>query len=225
VSDIATSLNRDPSEITKFFGFELGAQTTMNVDEDRYIVNGAHSMNDLQQLVHKYIELFVLCKNCHLPETHYKIKGGGISQKCVACGSKDLCDMTHKLTTFISKQHKKMKEGAAAGEEGGGTGSKKKDKKEKKSKSGGGGEESAASASAAAVGGGGEDGEEGTKKKEKKSKKKKVVEEEEEVAGEALEGDTEREALGMSPSRLSSRLLLLPVVMMSVFGELDLVCS
>ena len=104
VADIATSLNRDASEITKFFGCELGAQTTMSVEDDRYVVNGAHSTHDLQNFMAKYIECFVLCKNCRLPETHYKIKGGIINQKCMACGSKDPCDMTHKLTTFILKQ-------------------------------------------------------------------------------------------------------------------------
>jgi len=128
VADLATSLNRDASEITKFFGCELGAQTTMSVDDDRYVVNGAHSSQDLQNLVGKYIENFVLCKNCRLPETHYKIKGGVISQKCMACGSKDPCDMTHKLTTFILKQHKKVKADKDKSD------NKDKRKKDKKSK-------------------------------------------------------------------------------------------
>jgi translation initiation factor 5 len=227
VSDIATSLNRDPNEITKFFGFELGAQTTMNTDEDRYIVNGSHTSNDLQHLIHKYIELFVLCRNCHLPETHYKIKSEILSQKCVACGSKDVCDMTHKLTSFILKQHKKMKaekESTSDGKE------KKKDKKEKKIRS----DESsvAASASPPGVGGSSGVGEEGENekklKKEKKSKKsKKIVVVEEEVGGggveEPLEGDTEREALGMFPSPLlsppppcSSPSLLAPLLLVVV---------
>ena len=36
----------------------------------------------------------------------YKVKGGIVSQKCLACGHKDTVDMTHKLTTFILAQHK-----------------------------------------------------------------------------------------------------------------------
>ena len=44
-----------------------------------------------------------------MPETHYKIKDGLISQKCLACGNKDSVDMTHKLTAFILAQHKKAK--------------------------------------------------------------------------------------------------------------------
>lgn len=98
VTDVAASLNRDAPEITKFFGCELGSQTTYANDTDRAVVNGAHRDQDLQNHLSRYIENFVLCKNCRLPETHYKIKDGMISQKCLACGSKDVVDMTHKLT-------------------------------------------------------------------------------------------------------------------------------
>lgn len=131
VTDVATSLNREAPEITKFFGCELGAQTTYATD--RAIVNGSHRDTDLQQGLHKYIENFVLCKKCRLPETHYKVKDGLISQKCLACGNKDTVDMTHKLTTFILAQHKlhkkmKEKDDKAAGKE--------KDKDSKKEKSG-----------------------------------------------------------------------------------------
>jgi translation initiation factor 5 len=176
-------------------------------------------MNDLQNLIHKYIENFVLCKNCHLPETHYKIKGGdSISQKCVACGSKDLCDMTHKLTTFILKQHKKMKSEDKDKDH------KKKDKKDKKSRHG----EAASSAGA-------EESDEKVKK-EKKSKKKKAAAaavEDEEVIDETLEGDTESEALGTVSSFSSSFLSLCLSAVCLLCGDdecideddLDLVCS
>jgi len=127
VTDIAQSLNRESQEITKFFGCELGSQTTYAVDTDRAIVNGAHKDMDLQNHLSRYIECFVLCKNCRLPETHYKIKDGLISQKCLACGSKDSVDMTHKLTAFILAQHKKHKEASKSS----GKDAKKKDKKDK----------------------------------------------------------------------------------------------
>lgn len=124
VTDVGASLNRDAPEITKFFGCELGSQTTYSADTDRAIVNGAHRDQDLQNHLSRYIENFVLCKNCRLPETHYKIKDGMISQKCLACGAKESVDMTHKLTSFILAQHKKNKE-ATKGD--------KKDKKKDKS--------------------------------------------------------------------------------------------
>ena len=144
MAQLAQSLDRDPGEVTKFFGCELGAQTTWNAETERAIVNGAHTTQDLQQNVFKYIELFILCQQCGNPETEYKIKNEIISQKCAACGHKDVVkDMQHKLTTFILAQHKKAKSAKAKDE-------KKKDKKDKKKK----------------------DGDEGDGEKEKKKKKK-----------------------------------------------------
>ncbi len=127
ISDLALSLKRDAGEVNKFFGCELGSQTTYNADSDRAVVNGAHTDAVLQQLVHKYIELFVLCPNCRLPETEYKIKSGCIYHKCMACGAKEMVDMSHKLTTYILAQDKKEKQDAKKGGK-----DKKKDKKEKK---------------------------------------------------------------------------------------------
>ncbi|EED95546.1 predicted protein [Thalassiosira pseudonana CCMP1335] len=152
ISDVGLSLHRDAGEVNKFFGCELGAQTTYNTETDRAVVNGAHTDQVLQQMVHKYIELFVLCPNCRLPETEYKIKSGMIYHKCAACGNKDAVDMTHKLCTYILAQDKKAKQDAKK------SGKKDKDKKEKKKKS--------------KEDGSGSDSDE-KKKKEKKEKKSK----------------------------------------------------
>ena len=69
ISQVAMALHRDPGEITKFFGTELGAQTTWTPETERSIVNGSHTTQDLQTNLFKYIEKFVLCPGCRLPET------------------------------------------------------------------------------------------------------------------------------------------------------------
>lgn len=143
ITAVGQSLHRDPGEVNKFFGCELGAQTTYSVETDRAVVNGHHTDKALQDIMHKYIEAFVVCPNCRLPETEYKIKSGVIFHKCAACGAKDMVDMTHKLCNYILAQDKKAKADA-----------KKADKKKKKGKKDG-----------------DSDGEE--KKKEKKEKKSK----------------------------------------------------
>ena len=170
VKDVGLALNREAPEITKFFGTELGAQTTYELETERAIVNGAHTDLLLQTKLSTYIEKFVLCSNCHLPETHYKIKDGTIVQKCLACGTKTHCDMTHKLTTFILAQNKKAKADAKKAEKS--AGGDKKDKKEKKEKkaSADGPEEPKKSSSKKEKSEGGESGE----KKKKSSKEKKT---------------------------------------------------
>lgn len=101
-------------------------------------MNGHHTDAVLQQMMHKYIQLFVICPNCGLPETEYKIKAGIIYHKCAACGAKEMVDMTHKLTTYILAQDKKdradaKKEGKKKDEKKEG---KKKDEKKEKKKDG-----------------------------------------------------------------------------------------
>lgn len=127
ITDVALSLHRNPGEVNKFFGCELGAQTTYNEDTDRAIVNGAHTDDTLQKLIRRYIDLFVLCPNCNLPETDYKIKNEIIWHRCKACGAKEMVDMGHKLCNFILAQDKKEKK-ANKGK------GKKEDKKSKKKK-------------------------------------------------------------------------------------------
>lgn len=130
VMDLSLALKRDPGEVCKFFGTELGAQTRYNEEDERAIVNGAHTNATLQQLVHKYVELFVLCPNCRLPESKYKIKNGAIFHKCYACGAKDMVDMSHKLCTYIVNTAKKAKK--SKDKDSKDSKEKKREKKEKK---------------------------------------------------------------------------------------------
>jgi len=132
ISAVASSLHRPPGEVNKFFGCELGAQTTYAADTDRAIVNGAHNDTILQNLMHRYIQGFVNCPNCGLPETDYKIKSEIIYHKCAACGAKEMVDMTHKLCNYILAQDKKAKKEAK--KKGGKKGKEEKEKEKKKSK-------------------------------------------------------------------------------------------
>jgi translation initiation factor 5 len=109
ISDVAQSLHRNPGEVSKFFGTELGAQSRYSSDTDRAIVNGAHTDGVLQELIHRYVEKFVLCPNCGLPESEYKIKNDLIFHRCKACGAQEMVDMSHKLCNFILAENKKAK--------------------------------------------------------------------------------------------------------------------
>mmetsp|Transcript_14923 Transcript_14923/g.18403 ORF Transcript_14923/g.18403 Transcript_14923/m.18403 type:complete len:419 (+) Transcript_14923:344-1600(+) len=136
---VAQSLHRSPGEVTKFFGCDLGAQTTWTEETERAIVNGAHTTQTLQEKLSIYIEKFVLCPSCKLPETSYKIKNEIIYHQCVACGAREPVDMQHKLTTFILKNHKLEKKKNAKNKdkktksESNDTAEKKKKKKKDKS--------------------------------------------------------------------------------------------
>ena len=101
--DIAKALARPPTYVTKYFGCELGAQTQFDVKAERYIVNGCHDGNKLQDMLDGFIKKFVLCEQCENPETVIKVRKNMIGASCKACGHQYLMDMTHKLATFIVK--------------------------------------------------------------------------------------------------------------------------
>ena len=64
MADVSKSLARPPSYPTKFFGFELGAITTIDGTNDKYIVNGKHDQPKLMQVLDDFIEKFILCRKC-----------------------------------------------------------------------------------------------------------------------------------------------------------------
>lgn len=102
--DIAKALHVDPGYPTKFFGIELGAQSKYNVGTERAIVNGCHNAPDLQKMLEKFIEIFVLCPTCKLPEIKMKIKSKTIKIDCAACGHNGVLQTAHKLLTYILKE-------------------------------------------------------------------------------------------------------------------------
>ncbi|QRV76469.1 eukaryotic translation initiation factor 5 [Ceratobasidium sp. AG-Ba] len=147
MSDVSRALSRPPTYPTKFFGCELGAQTSFDEKGDRYIVNGAHDATRLRELLDAFIDKFVLCAECKNPETDLIIvaRTEDIFRDCKACGARTGVDMRHKLTTFIIKNPPKRP---------------KKDKKAKatdKDKDKDGKENGSAEEEAAAEGGGSDD--------------------------------------------------------------------
>ncbi|XP_068456083.1 eukaryotic translation initiation factor 5 [Clinocottus analis] len=114
--DVAKALNRPPTYPTKFFGCELGAQTQFDSKNDRYIVNGSHEANKLQDMLDGFVRKFVLCPECDNPETdlHVNPKKQTIGNSCKACGYRGMLDTRHKLCTFILKNPPDITEGGAS---------------------------------------------------------------------------------------------------------------
>jgi len=106
MADVARALKRPPQYTTKWFGAELGAQSTYTNKEgegERAIVNGHHDTPIFQTMLDKFIEKYVLCENCHLPEIDMNVKRGTIIAKCAACGWAGDLDNNHKIAAFVSK--------------------------------------------------------------------------------------------------------------------------
>lgn len=100
--DVAKALGRPPSYPTKYLGVELGAQTQMMADQERYIVNGQFEADRFQDLLDGFIKKFVLCQECGNPETKLRVTSKKlIESSCLACGYRCNLPLTHRLTTYI----------------------------------------------------------------------------------------------------------------------------
>jgi len=106
MGDVGRALKRPPQYTTKWFGNELGALSSYSKKEgegERAIVNGAHDPAVFQILLDKFIDKYVLCENCHLPEIDMIVKKDAIKAKCMACGWSGELDGMHRLASFILK--------------------------------------------------------------------------------------------------------------------------
>jgi len=84
--EIAEALNRDPQHLLKFLSREMATAATFQ--ESRAIFKGKFSRKTFERLVPRYMEQFVLCPVCKLPDTKI-VKEKRLSFLiCEACGAK-----------------------------------------------------------------------------------------------------------------------------------------
>merc|ERR1712187_1052845 len=85
-------------------------------------------MGVFKRLVEKFIERYVLCVGCHLPEIDMIVRKGIIVAQCKACGWAGELDNQHKMGTYICKNPP----GTGIGFDGeGGGGKKTKEERQK----------------------------------------------------------------------------------------------
>lgn len=104
MGDVARPVKRRPEETTKWFGYELGASskyTNKEGEGERCLINGGHNTDVFQALLDKFIEKYVLCENCKLPEIDMMVKKGLVAGKCKACGWAGELDNAHRLAAHI----------------------------------------------------------------------------------------------------------------------------
>jgi translation initiation factor 2 beta subunit (eIF-2beta)/eIF-5 len=106
--ELAHALTVPQNYPLKFIGMELGTQT--DIKNEVQLINGSHAADKLQSLLDKFIEKYVLCPKCKLPEIRIFIKSEQIRCKCRACGTISKLDDKHKFSNFIKTKPPKYDE-------------------------------------------------------------------------------------------------------------------
>ena len=83
---IASHLRRTPEHFLKFLTKELATKAIL--EGERVILNMKVSSKKINPKIKKYVEEFVLCKECKKPDTKFVKEGRLTSLYCLACGAK-----------------------------------------------------------------------------------------------------------------------------------------
>ncbi|ETO14844.1 eukaryotic translation initiation factor 5 [Reticulomyxa filosa] len=104
--------------VTKFFGNENGALSRFDSDRMVGIVNGAHQASELQKDLKKYINEFILCPQCKLPELQTKVDANKslLVQKCMSCNWKGKNISPNKTKTYMINNPPDKKKAPGGGE-------------------------------------------------------------------------------------------------------------
>ncbi len=87
LSAIADRARRSAQDIARYMSKELAVP--INIEENRLIISGKFRTEELNKRITKYFEVYVICKECHKPDSHLENAGRGMFQfACEACGAR-----------------------------------------------------------------------------------------------------------------------------------------
>lgn len=86
-SQIADVARRDMKEFARFISKEFAAPAS--VEEGRLIISKKVSNEEINEKIKKYFNTYVICKECHKPDTRFEnIERGFVTIVCEACGAR-----------------------------------------------------------------------------------------------------------------------------------------
>ena len=99
LQDVTKAFSHPKEVVFKFMGIVLGAST----NESKMSITGHYDNDKLVEVIYQYINLFVLCNKCNVPELIPEVEGKKKKRKlivrCSACGSSYQIDGITKVET------------------------------------------------------------------------------------------------------------------------------
>jgi len=83
---IATTLNREPEHLMKYLLRELGAAG--DIQGAQAVFQGKFSGTTVAERIRRYVEEFVLCRECGKPDTRLERRERTYILRCEACGAR-----------------------------------------------------------------------------------------------------------------------------------------
>jgi translation initiation factor 2 subunit 2 len=84
-TSIADALNRDPDHLMKFILQEMG--TAGKIEGQHAVFQGRFTEQNLERHIDSYVQEYVICSECHRPDTQLIRSDRVLMLKCEACGA------------------------------------------------------------------------------------------------------------------------------------------
>ena len=88
---VAQQINTPASILIKYIGCRLGCSVKNNK------LNGVKPSEDINKALFCFIDAFIICKCCGIPEINYEIKNKKVVGVCLACGFSHLNNIFDKI--------------------------------------------------------------------------------------------------------------------------------
>jgi translation initiation factor 5 len=113
LQDVAKALFIEPSVILRYFGYALGTKTKIETDPKSaeiisIEINGEFHIDDTLKQLDNFIDEFILCGKCRLPEMALLVENEVAFGLCNSCGHETQIIQTHKLSKYLIKNPPKV---------------------------------------------------------------------------------------------------------------------
>jgi len=104
---IADAVGRDTQHLHRFIQREFGTNGQFDGNQARY--NGSFSIADFDAAIASYVEEYVTCSECGLPDTRLTTEDGNQMLRCEACGA--FRPVTKRTTSPAHRNRPSLEEG------------------------------------------------------------------------------------------------------------------
>lgn len=104
IKEVSKDLNIQTGLLPKFLALELGASSGFDKGRNLWYITGSHTTEAIHEKTGRFIQYFVLCKNCGQPELSYEAKKGKVMMRCRGCGEVSIQGEYEKFCKFMVKE-------------------------------------------------------------------------------------------------------------------------
>lgn len=104
VDEVAKDLKVNPAYLTVYLGYEFQCKSTFEPkkpERERASLSGTREASQLCVLMKKFIDEFVMCPRCQLPEVTHYIENKHVCTKCHSCGESAALKLKEKFEVYV----------------------------------------------------------------------------------------------------------------------------